>query len=232
MPGKPSAAQNAPAIVEELRRGLRANADAVKAPEMQAYMKTDQPFWGVQKPIRAELLKNARRNHPIKTEDNLLAAVAELWSGPKREEQYLAIDLAGAHKRLLSPASIPLLERMLHESTNWDLVDGIVCGLVSPLILRFPELMSLPRTWISSENFWIRRASLLCHIKHKERTDRDLLAASIVALAHEKEFFIRKAIGWILREFGKTDPDWVRNFVAAHEDQLSNLSKREALRRL
>ena len=207
-------------------------ADPDKAPKMQAYMKTVQPFYGVQTTERRNILRDVIADAPVRSRVEYDAVVLNLWGGVYREEMYLALDIAERVKAYRDLDSFPLYERLIHESPNWDTLDAVIMSLVSPLVMKHRELEAKLIEWSDSDNFWVRRASLLGHVKHRAATNTELLSATILKLADEKEFFIRKAIGWVLREYSKTDPDWVRAFVAAHDAELSPLSKREALRRI
>lgn len=215
-----------------LRRSLRAHADQSAARGMQAYMKTSQFFYGVQTPLRRALFRDALKRHPVASRADYEAAVRELWRGKSREEMYLAIDLAEACRAYRTGESFPLYEEMLRSASNWDNVDGISASLLGTLVRDDRSLESRVEGWIADPDFWVRRAALLVHLKHKAETNTDLLERTIVALMHEKEFFIRKAIGWVLREYAKTDPAWVRRFAARHENGLAPLSRREALKHL
>jgi 3-methyladenine DNA glycosylase AlkD len=114
----------------------------------------------------------------------------------------------------------------------WDHVDA-VSHLVGAVLLAHPaELGPLLREWSTDTDRWLRRTSIICQLGFKARTDTDLLATVITANVSDREFFVRKAIGWALRDFARTDPDWVRQFVSAHVAELSPLSRREALKHL
>jgi 3-methyladenine DNA glycosylase AlkD len=119
----------------------------------------------------------------------------------------------------------------------WDLVDAIATRHVGDVLARFrPEVTPLLRTWAQDDDLWLRRTAVLAQLKHKDQTDtellREVLEANLEGSLHGRDFFIRKALGWALREHARTDPDWVRAFVAAHEDRLSGLTRREALKHL
>ncbi|PSW20619.1 DNA alkylation repair protein [Photobacterium sanctipauli] len=204
----------------------------VDAKAMQDYMKTEQPFYGVKQPARKAIFKQAREHTKIDNFENYRRLVLWLWSGENREEQYLAMDAAEYYKAFRTLDAFPIYEEMLNEATHWDTVDKIASNLVGPLVNEHRELEAKLIEWRTSENMWLRRASLLAHLKHKEDTNVQLLEDTVLVLAHEQEFFIRKAIGWVLREYAKTNPDYVRNLVVQHDDRLSALSKKEALKAL
>lgn len=207
-------------------------ADPAKAVPMQAYMKTNQPFYGISATPRRQIFRQAIRKYPIQSHDEYEQAIEELWAGKYREEMYQALEVAEHYKVFRDQTEWPFYEKLVQTATNWDTLDWIVGKLVSPLVLRHRKFERVLRTWANSENFWVRRASLLAHLHHKKETNTRLLAVTILKLAHEKEFFIRKAIGWVLRDYSYTNAEWVRKFVDEHERELSGLSKREALKQI
>jgi len=217
-------------LVCELRTELTAQANANDAPIMQAYMKTDQPFYGVKSKARRSIFRAARRRYPITSRDEYRAVIFDLWRGVYREEMYLALDIAELSKPYHDIESWPIYVELMESAPWWDTLDWIAGKIMSLLILEHRELEGDLIQWRVSDNMWVRRASLLAHLKHKAATNAGLLAETILMLAHEEEFFIRKAIGWVLREYSKTNPEWVGDFVAAHEGELSPLSKREAMK--
>ena len=220
-------------MVKFVRTQLRALADPAKAKPMAAYMKTDMPFYGVQKPDRVPIQRELFTRFPLKTRAQYAAAIEALWSQPHREEKYCAIHLATQYPQFITMASLPLYRRLIVEGAWWDFVDDIAIRLVGPLVLDHREAAG-PKMdrWIDDSNMWIRRSALICHISHKSRTDERQLFGHCLRRAHEKEFFIRKAIGWTLREYAKTAPKSVRRFVRAHRAELSPLSIREAAKHL
>lgn len=199
---------------------------------MQAYMKTDQPFYGVMAVPQREIARAACRDFPDLTREEWETVILELWNGTHREEMHQALHVAQHYTSHRTPEAWPLFERLVHEATNWDTLDWIAGRLISELVLENRRFESDLVRWSESDNLWVRRASLLAHLRHKERTNTRLLSETILRLAPEREFFIRKAIGWVLREYSKTSPEWVRSFVDRHGDRLSGLSRREALKRI
>jgi len=219
-------------LTRRIRRELKAHADPEKAGPMQAYMKTDQPFYGVMAGTHREIARSACGEFPDLTREEWETVILELWNGSYREEMHQAIHVAERYRRYRTSSAWPLFERLVHEATNWDTLDWIAGKLVSPLVLRHRRFERDLVRWSKSPIMWVRRASLIAHLHHRGELNCDLLEETILRLAHEKEFFIRKAIGWILREASKTDPERVERFVDAHADELSGLSKREAMKRI
>ncbi len=214
----------------DLRNRLTAQQDPHAAVAMQAYMKTQQPFYGIKSTPRRALLRAALNAHPITSRSEYEAVIRELWRGRSREEMYLALDVAERYKPYRDLASWPLYVELMREAGWWDTLDWIAAKLIGLLVLQHPALEAELIEWRTDPNMWVRRASLLAHLKHKQATNRTLLAETILLLADEEEFFIRKAIGWVLREYAKVNPQWVIDFVRGHEATLSPLSKREALK--
>jgi 3-methyladenine DNA glycosylase AlkD len=222
-------------LVTAVRSGLAELADPAKAPEMQRYMKSLMPFRGVPKPARAKLATRLFATHLLPDVNTWTATVLELWRGAEyREERYLAVDLTDfrPYRRWQQPGLLPLYEELIVTGGWWDFVDEVANRRIGPLVRTHPaELAPVMRTWSRDSNRWKRRTSIICQLGSKGDTDVDLLADCIEANVDHPDFFLRKGIGWALREFAKTEPGWVRAFVAAHPG-LSPLSRREALKHL
>jgi 3-methyladenine DNA glycosylase AlkD len=216
-----------------LIQGMAAIADPTKAPAMQRYMKTTQPFWGITSPDRRAVLKETKKQFKHLDRAQWLDAVQTLWKGPQRETQYMAIDVAHAWGRWLEPADLRWLKVMIEQGAWWDLVDPIATQPVSQLLKTHRAIISPEMDrWIIDPSLWVRRAALLSQLPHKNLTDTTTLFDHIRRCAHEKEFFIRKAIGWALRQYARTNPDAVRAFITDMGDALSPLSRREATKHL
>jgi 3-methyladenine DNA glycosylase AlkD len=221
-------------LIEAVRAELTRRADAGKAPGMQAYMKSELPFYGVQAAGQREAFKAAFAAHPLDGFDEWRATVLALWHEARfREERYAAIGLTGdrRYRAHQTPEALALYEHLIATGAWWDFVDAIAVQRVGP-ILRAHRAQARPIVlgWSREEDPWLRRTSIICQIGSKARTDTDLLHACIEPSLGDRDFFVRKAIGWALREHSKTDPESVVTFVAAHEQDLSPLSKREALK--
>ncbi|OAN11183.1 DNA alkylation repair protein [Photobacterium jeanii] len=213
-----------------MQQRLAERANKSDAAAMQAYMKIAQPFYGVKSPERKEVFKLARAHTEVNNVENYRRLVLWLWSGVYREEQYLAMDVAEYYKKFRTIEVFGVYEEMLKTADNWDTVDKIASNLVGKLVQEHRELEAKLIEWRTSDNMWLRRASLLAHLKHKGDTNFALLSETILMLAHEKEFFIQKAIGWVLREYSKTEPELVSAFTKQHSQLLAPLSQREAMR--
>ena len=220
----------------DVRHRLREAGDAMKAAQMQAYMKSALPFHGVSSPDCRVIMRDVLATHPLPDRATWLATVLALWDDAgHREERYAALAVAkdrryAGHR---DPAVLTLYQHLVVTGAWWDLVDDVATHLVGPLLLAHPGLVRpTVASWASDEDRWLRRTAVICQVGAKDRTDVPLLATAVEANLDDRDFFLRKAIGWALREYAKTDPAWVRRFVADHADALSGLTKREALKNL
>jgi 3-methyladenine DNA glycosylase AlkD len=221
-------------LIRALRKALRDQADPAKAPIMQAYMKSEMPYWGVQTPELRRTAKAVFAAHPLVTSDQWRDTVLELWRGARRrEERYAAIELAGysRYREFRTIEALPIYEEMIASGAWWDYVDAIATHQVGELLRLYPGKMApLLRVWAGSDDIWKRRSAILSQLHFKHDTDRTLLYDCIRPSLGSKEFFLRKGIGWALREYAKTDAKEVIRYVRQHEAQLSPLTRREALR--
>lgn len=200
---------------------------------MQAYMKTDLPFYGVPKPFRTPIARELKKRFPPSSAKEYRSNVSDLWELPHREEKYLAIGYAESFREFICLDQIDLYQRLVTEGAWWDFVDEIASHLVGRIVLTDRELIRpVLEAWIEHPDMWLRRTAILSQLGQKEKTDWLMLADFSLRRAHEKEFFIRKAIGWALREYARVEPDLVRDFANEHREQLSGLSYREATKHL
>lgn len=223
-----------PVTVAAAASGLLSDAaDMDKARAMASYMKSEMPFYGVAAPERKAILRTLVTTHPAASRGNYEAAVRALWRGSHREERYLAVGYARSFPRYVSLTSIPLYRTMIRQGAWWDFVDEIAVHLVGKVLERQRAgLTSTMDTWTASADMWLRRTSIIAQLAHKTDTDTALLERACTRNLDDTEFFIRKAIGWALREYGKTDPDWVKTYVQTHETDMSGLTRREATKHL
>ena len=222
------------AFVDAVRRGLAELADPARAPGMRAYLKSEMPVRGVSLPGLRRLLQALLGERPPPSVGTWRATVEELWrDAAYREERYAAIALTGwrGARAWQTPDLLPLYDELVVTGAWWDLVDEVAIHRIGPL-LRSDRTLVTPvvRRWARDPDRWRRRTAVICQVGAKAATDLELLAEAIEANAADRDFFLRKGIGWALREHAKTDPAWVARFVAGH--QLSPLSRREALRHL
>lgn len=220
-------------LVDFVQDQLSRLADPDKAAPMAAYMKTEMPFYGVQTPERRPIAREMNRRYAPANRDDYEAAVLALWQLPHREEKYLAISYASSHQDFINGASLPLYETLVRTGAWWDFVDSTAIKLVGGVLAAEMEdtFVVLDR-WITDPDLWIRRTAIISQIGMKEDTDSKRLFAYCLSCAAEKEFFIRKGIGWALREYSCVRPDAVRAWLLAHRDALSGLSFREGAKAL
>lgn len=202
---------------------------------MQRYMKSRMPFYGVQAPTVRNLTRRLVDEHSLETWDDWDDSVRALFDeATHREERYVALGIAGhrRHRRFRDARSLEMYRHLAVTGAWWDLVDTIA-GQVGEILREHREdAEPVVRAWGTDADLWLRRLAILAQLKHRDATDRRLLEDTITANLDDDDFFVRKAIGWALREYGKTDPAWVRDYVETHRGQLSALSAREALKHL
>lgn len=223
-------------LLDRLRAALGAVAEPERAPAMQAYMKSAMPYLGVPTAPRTAVSKALFRDLTWPDAATWQSDVLGLWRGAIfREERYCAIDLTGvrAARGFQTMAALPMYEEMIVSGAWWDYVDAIATSRLW-LILQADKakMKAAMLDWARGEDMWKRRGAILCQLPAKTETDRYFLMACMAPSLASKEFFLRKGIGWALRQFARTDPGWVRAYVMDHEAVLSPLSKREALKHL
>ena len=221
--------------VEALRAEMKAAGDPARAPGMQAYMKSTMPYYGLKSAQVDSICQKVFAEHPFPSCREWSVAILEVWRGARfREERYAAIRLISvkAHRECWSPALMPMLEEMIVTGAWWDYVDSIAHVVGDLLRLHPKQMRPLMRAWSADANLWKRRVSIICQISFKKHTDLALLYANIEPNLADRDFFIRKAIGWALRAYAWTDAKEVARYVRGHESELSGLSRREALKNI
>jgi len=200
----------------------------------KAYLKSDLKFLGVTTPDRRRAAKEWLRAHPDLDRRRLLDLVEALWATRVFDLRAFGVELLELRKTWLEPADLDLLENLLRASGTWAFVDWIAIQLVGPLVEKHPELTKRLDRWIEDGDFWIRRSALLALLLPLRRGegDWDRFVRYADPLLPEKEFFIRKAIGWVLREVSKKRPERVVDYVSARPGRLSGLTLREAVKHL
>lgn len=219
-------------LLIDLQAALNANRNPEIAAGQSAYLKHQFQFLGMKAPARRQIQKPLFKRHGISAESELVAVAEALWALPYRDYHHAALDLLEWYQPLHTPAMLPVLKRLALQHQWWDSIDDLAGSLIGKLALRHPELAPEIAGWIEHENFWLRRIAILFQLKHKHKTDSELLFCLCEKTMHEKEFFIRKAIGWALREYAKTNPQAVWDFTQRNKKHLSGLSYREATRRI
>jgi 3-methyladenine DNA glycosylase AlkD len=224
------------ALIRDIRSALAAAGDPEKAVVQQAYMKSELPYVGIAAPDLKRLLRPILSMYRPSSRDDHEATVRTLWDEvTHREEWYAAIALARhrAARTWLDPTSLPLWRHLVVTGAWWDVVDEIAAHLVGETLAWYrAEVTPVIREWATDEDLWLRRTAVICQHQFKEGTDLDLLRHAIDSNIDDPTFWLRKAIGWALRDYARTDPDWVLAEVARHGDRMSGLSRREATKHL
>jgi 3-methyladenine DNA glycosylase AlkD len=219
-------------LVTRLVDLYRPAADPVRAARARAYLRDQFPFLGIPTTQRRALSRQVLAGHPRPAEAELRAIAFACWDLPEREYQYFACDLLIPHAAGCSPGFLATAEQLITTKSWWDTVDTLAANVVGAIVRRHPEAVSTMDSWLVADHLWLIRTALLHQLRYRERTDLDRLFRYCLARAGHRDFFIRKAIGWALRQYAWTDPEPVRAFVTKHRDELAPLSVREALKNL
>lgn len=217
-------------LVETMKAFFEAKADAKRAEQNKAYMKHKFPFIGLITADRRSITKELIKTFPISDLQSVNNVVKVLWQMDEREYHHAAIDILALYHKLWEPEIIELIEYCLLNHSWWDSVDNLNIACVGKYFTKFPNAINITSKWNNSDNIWLQRSSIIFQKPYKKKTDSELLATHILKVAESKEFFVRKAIGWALREYAKTNKEWVIDFVA--NNALHPLSKREAIKHL
>ena len=236
MTGASAPSSTSDEVVAAVRAALRAAADPAVAPGQQAYMKSSMPYHGVTAPRLKQVLRPILAAYRPADRHEWEADVRVLWDeATHREERYAATALA-RHRTARpwqDPAVLDLYRHLVVTGAWWDHVDEIASHLVGGVLGGHrDDVTPVMRAWAVDDDLWVRRTAVLCQVNHRADTDADLLRDVVESNVDDRSFWLRKAIGWALREHAKTDPDWVRAEVDRLGDRLSGLSRREALRHL
>lgn len=207
------------------------HANEEEAVAMGAYMRNQFPFLGIRSPLRKELLRQLFAEYKMPEGDALRIEVAAIFNLPEREFQYAALAILERQKKQLTISDLALCEKLITTKSWWDSIDTIAPKIAGAIVLRDREAGEyVMKQWCSSDNMWLNRAAILHQLKYKTEMNEKLLHEIILLHIDSEEFFIQKAIGWVLREYAKTNPKSVRAF--AEETKLKPLSRREALKNL
>ena len=204
---------------------LACTADPARAAPMRAYMKNRFDFLGIAKPQLMRVCKPFFKGAAQADVD--WRFVKQCWAAPHRELQYCVLEYLRAVQSKLTPQDIPQLQQLITTKSWWDTAD-FLDRIVGGIALRHPEVNAVLLDWSRSDNIWLRRVAIDHQLLRKEKTDTALLEQILRNNLGQSEFFINKAIGWALRDYSKTHPDWVRRFIADYRQGMSRLSLREA----
>ncbi len=219
-------------FIEDLKRAFEAHADKQNAFHMKAYMRNKFEFYGIKAGLRRELFRKAIANNKQEVQTDCRILVRDIYESPYREMHLCAMELFfRIHRRSFSPEDIELITYLIRTHSWWDTVDYIAKNLLGQYLKIYPEKKGeVIEAYASSDDLWLNRSAILFQLGYKNNTDADLLFSLCERFSGSGEFFIQKAIGWSLREYGKNAPDAVLNFVNSHS--LKPLSRREAIRNL
>lgn len=207
------------------------HTDPDYAARSKKYLRNQYEFLGLSTPIRRELIRDFIKENGLPQNNTLKDVVLSLWDLPEREYQQAALDILEKTKKDLTPTDMPWLQSLIVKKSWWETVDTLSPRIIGYLFSTHSELIPLyADKWIENENIWLQRAAILYQLKYKEKTDEERLFRYILRRASSDEFFVQRAIGWALREYAKTNPDNVKNFVSQYP--LKPLSEREALKHL
>lgn len=221
------------AFFADFTREHLALQNPARAASMQSYMKSDLPYFGVPKLMSRKITMALGRKYFGQDPNQRMTASAYTWdNATHRDHKYAAQDLLEVGSLSGNIEVLPLLTHMVDTGQWWDLVDGIHSQFARLLQSNRAEMTQVLSQWATHENMWRRRTAIIAQLKLKSATDTELLAFAIERNARDKDFFLRKAAGWALREYAKTDDTWVRDFLMTHEEQLSPLTIREASKHL
>jgi 3-methyladenine DNA glycosylase AlkD len=221
-------------VVAEIDAELRSQGTPDRAVHEKAYLKSKLEHYGATVPVIRSVAKTLSRRHSDIEHDDLIALVTDLWNVPVHDRRMAAVELLTLYKTRLLPADIDILERLLRESQTWALVDALAASVVGALVESDPPLAATLDRWAADDDFWIRRSALLALLPGLRRGagDFDRFARYADGMLDEKEFFIRKAIGWVLRETAKKRPTLVFEWLLPRAARASGVTLREAVKPL
>jgi len=222
-------------LSQRVRHALHEVADPQRAPAMQSYMKSAMPYLGVPSPEMRRVARGLFATYLLPSAEEWRQDVLALWRGAQfREERYVALELTGdcRARDWQTLDALPMYEELIVTGAWWDYVDLIATHRLGAILRHEPKMKRILRGWAHSDDLWKRRAAILSQLLFKSETDLALLYDCIAPSIGSKEFFLRKGIGWALRQYARTDAEEVRRYVREHEDELSGLTKREALKQV
>lgn len=214
------------ALIEQFTRHA---SDSI-AQSQRAYMLHQFSYFGIPTPLRRSLQKQIFKEYKINSYDQLISIIDTMWHHEKREMHYTAMELAYHYRALWQPGILSHFKTMIETNSWWDTVDYIASKLVGTLLLQHPDLISHMDRWITDPNKWVRRSALIFQLLYKDKTDVHRLIGYCEQQLADTDFFIRKAIGWALRQYSKTDPSTVKEFVEKHHHAMSRVTYNEAVK--
>ena len=221
-------------FVSAVEHALIPLADEAKAQGMKAYLLNQFEFLGLAAPVRRAAVKEIGKVK-LQSSAELLATAELLWQKPEREYRYTAVDLLRQHSAQLNVNDLPALQALLLQDAWWETVDGlsaVIAEVMHAAVQQKPNAAATMDVWLKHPSHWVRRSAMLHQLGWRLDTDTTRLFGYATQLADEKEFFIRKAIGWALRDYARWNPQAVTEFLVAHRARLSSLTLREAAKHL
>jgi 3-methyladenine DNA glycosylase AlkD len=220
-------------LISECRALFEGAQDPERALGMAHYMRDKFAYFGVSTPVRRQLVRPLLLQASRQLDPEGLTQVARgCWAAPEREMQYFACDLLARCRRRWTAETLELCQELACAKSWWDTVDYLASRVVGPLVERFPELQQDMDHWAADQNFWLRRVAILHQLHYRDKTDEQRLFKYCLFSSGQSEFFVRKAIGWALREYAKSAPERVLEFLEENRERFSPLSMREAMKHL
>jgi len=220
----------ATAVLDRLTRTYEAARDPAKAESMVAYMRHQFAFLGITAVEQRALTRVVLDGFGRPAEADLRDVTRACWLRDEREYQYFAVRLLRRYIGVCDAGFLDVVRRLITTKPWWDTIDDIAAHVVGPLVAAYPHLVATMDAWSADPDKWLVRTAILHQVRYRGATDSERLFRYCAAQAGHRDFFVRKAIGWALREYAKVAPDAVRAFVAEHAADLSGLSRREALK--
>lgn len=213
--------------VSNLYKFLRELGDENIAEKQAKYMRYRFPFFGLMNTTRDKYWREFQEVEGKLDKNKIVEFAKECIKYPEREMWYVASQVLKENKKKLKSEDLEFIKHMIVKSDWWDIVDLLASNCIGAICINFPEKRNEVNSWIRSENYWLRRTAIIYQLGYGVKTDEEVLYKHILHTCHEKEFFIRKAIGWALRSYSKINSDAVRNFIEINQGKLSNLSIKE-----
>ena len=224
---------DAKSAAADIERSLRNVGSPERAAAEKKYLRSDLIFLGASVPATRAVVRRFATEHPALRSAELQQLVRALWAEPVHERRMAAVELLQAFSRLLGPRDFRLIEGLIRQARTWALVDPLAAGVTGQLVIRFPEVEAALDRWATDGDFWLRRSALLALLKTlKEGASFERFGRYADAMLEEREFFIRKAIGWVLREMSKKRPDEVYEWIAPRAHRASGVTMREVVKYL
>ncbi len=222
------------AAARAVAEALRPLGTPARARQEKQYLKSDLEFFGVTVPELRRTVKSAYRGYPGLDGEAALAWAVALWREPVHERRMAAVEVLTLAVPRLAAADLRVVASLVREARTWALVDGLACTVAGEVALRNPSAWPLIDAWASDPDFWVRRSALLALLPgiRAGRADLPRFTRYAEPMLAEREFFIRKAIGWVLREISLRDPEWVAGWTGRHLPEMPGVTFREAVRRL